>query len=620
MPPLTASQVAAWRRVGVLTVADALQDAPLLGRALEQAAVELGEFTERALGDGTAPRKFPYAGESEALNSVSLHPRLLAAAAQLLGEGEHGIRLAQATLLDPARSGPSDGAADHAACHLCAPLAQHPEAVVVSLSLSTGSATLTRLGCAVPPIEGLVQRLILRSAPSEWISADSFVRALAGQAFIGGLLPPQRSALGFPEPGNIYWTSLTLEQMVARYPGWDPQLYLDAGAAAVPSARPPAVACQPPSRLTDRDGTPPWATPEGAAGIGDKIFSDAQVEQFRGQGWLLIDGIWPADVMADACAAAAELYPEEGEHEPGERFGAAGGVLSTAEQDGSLWQKAAFPFDAPPLNAVCLEPRLLSGLAQLLDVSAHELRMTQSTCNGKYGERPSESGGEGLLRPNPFSFVPGEPGNQGMHVDFGNNTLTVPARNCEHWAAPDEVQGLLSLSDHSVAGGPTAFVPGLAHTADARLGVDSTPESIRDSVDTLAELYAAERVAAYAPGTVLLYSGSLWHRGTPVLPGKLRRKHHLSFRTAAATWCGGQAEVGEPSATSLAALSALTAETDTPFDAAAFVGGLSVDQRAVLGFPGVGARYWSWPGALEATAERYSQIDLAPYVPSAPRL
>lgn len=186
--------------------------------------------------------------------------------------------------------------------------------------------------------------------------------------------------------------------------------------------------------------------------------------------------------------------------------------------------------------------------------------------------------------------------------------------------APDEVQGLLWLSDHSVAGGPTAFVPGLAHTPDARLGVDSTPESIRESVDTLAGLYAAERVAKYSPGTVLLYIGSLWHRGTPVLPGKLRRKQHLSFRTAAATWCGGQAEVGEPTATSLAALSTLTADTETPFDTGTFLAGLSLDQRAVLGFPGVGAWYWSLPGALEATAERYSEIDLAPYVPSAPRL
>jgi hypothetical protein len=36
-----------WRRVGVLTVADAMQDEPLLGQALEQAtAVELGEPTE----------------------------------------------------------------------------------------------------------------------------------------------------------------------------------------------------------------------------------------------------------------------------------------------------------------------------------------------------------------------------------------------------------------------------------------------------------------------------------------------------------------------------------------------------------------------------------------------
>jgi hypothetical protein len=417
MPPLSASQVAAWRRDGVLIVADALRDELLLAQALElAAAVELGGFTERALGDGTAPRKFPY--EGDALNSVSLHPRLLAAAAQLLGEGEHGIRLTQATLLDPARGGPSDGAADHAACHLCVPLAEHPEAVVVSLSLTTGSATLTRLGCAVPATESLTQRLILRSAQSEWISADSFVRALAGQGFIGGLLPAQRSALGFPEPGNNYWTRLTLEQMVARYPGWDPQPYLDAAnAAEMPASRPPAAACQLPARpkLAGGDDTPPWATPETAAGTGDDVFSAAQVEQFRSQGWLLVDGIWPAEVMADACAAAAELYPEVGEHEPGERFGAAGGVLSTAEHDGSLWQKAAFPFDAAPLNAVCLEPRLLSGLAQLLGVSAHELRMTQSTCNGKYGERPEG----GALRPNPFSFVPGEPGNQGMHQDFG---------------------------------------------------------------------------------------------------------------------------------------------------------------------------------------------------------
>ena len=140
MPPLSASQVAAWRRDGVLIVADALRDELLLAQALElAAAVELGGFTERALGDGTAPRKFPY--EGDALNSVSLHPRLLAAAAQLLGEGEHGIRLTQATLLDPARGGPSDGAADHAACHLCVPLAEHPEAVVVSLaSRHTGAA------------------------------------------------------------------------------------------------------------------------------------------------------------------------------------------------------------------------------------------------------------------------------------------------------------------------------------------------------------------------------------------------------------------------------------------------------------------------------------------------
>ena len=84
-----------------------------------------------------------------------------------------------------------------------------------------------------------------------------------------------------------------------------------------------------------------------------------------------------------------------------------------------------------------------------------------------------------------------------------------------------------------------------AATFDEKPALPELPSDARkftfeEIIAPIAALYAAERVAACAPRTVLLCSGSLWHRGTPVLPGKLRQKHHLSFRTAAATFAAGR--------------------------------------------------------------------------------
>ena len=98
------------------------------------------------------------------------------------------------------------------------------------------------------------------------------------------------------------------------------------------------------------------------------------------------------------------------------------------------------------------------------------------------------------------------------------------------------------------------------------------------------------------------------HRGTPVNPGRVRHKHHLSFRTAEAEYIGGAVSVGSPTAKSLHALSRAGW---ADFDLGAYLGSLSPAQRAVIGFPSVGSGYWS-AETLAGVAQRYGDaIDLA---------
>ena len=114
------------------------------------------------------------------------------------------------------------------------------------------------------------------------------------------------------------------------------------------------------------------------------------------------------------------------------------------------------------------------------------------------------------------------------------------------WAEPNEVQGILYYDDWKI-GGPTAFVPGLTHTAQG---------------DDVAAMYDIERVPRYQSGTVLLYQLGCWHRGTPVNHGCVRRKHHFSFRNVDSEWIGGAVSVGHPTAKSFSALERQTQAWD----------------------------------------------------------
>ncbi len=70
-----------------------------------------------------------------------------------------------------------------------------------------------------------------------------------------------------------------------------------------------------------------------------------------------------------------------------------------------------------------------------------------------------------------------------------------------------------------------------------------------DLDDPRPSLYSKERKVAYRKGSMLLFQLGTWHRGTPVIHGRLRRIHHLCFRKAAATWIGSAPEFGQPTLT-----------------------------------------------------------------------
>ena len=435
------------------------------------------------------------------------------------------------------------------------------------------------------------------------------------------LLPIQLTALGVPPPGAVHWKGpMGYERRTLaaqRYPAIDftpydeaQQHHIKVGAAAATEEAKGGdpVHEQPPSLPS----TGRWIEPQEPATLADTaiggdlaeveqqqpVLTPTQVQEFRDAGCVLVHGIWPNHVITAAAHAASEIEPlDQSARRPARMTRGAEGHDAAR----------AFPFDTPALNTVTLHPRILTAVAQLLDVAVDELRLTQGALDGKWGVVLPPA----LAPPAPTSYSWGTAvGDQPMHCDYGNNTLLSPARSPSQWGPPDDVQVILYYDDCNDAGGPTAFVPGLRHTSQLPVG----------GIGVESLLYEVERYPKYKCGTALLYSLGCWHRGTPVLPSAVRRKHHPSFRTASAPYIGGSVDVGDPTAKTLFALETAS---DGVFSVARFLGDLSPQQRALLGFPPLHSTYWRRGNGAAITAlhERYGgTVDSHPYAAAAARL
>jgi len=201
-------------------------------------------------------------------------------------------------------------------------------------------------------------------------------------------------------------------------------------------------------------------------------------------------------------------------------------------------RKFEFPTKVNVLDDLVLNEYLIEAVQQLLD--SRDIRLLQADLWPKIGTSADAHDAQANT-------------DQRIHMDYGNNTLLHP-----DWYEPEAVAAILYYDDSKQTSGGTAFVtrqgeddpvyqapfihmPGQAgkpffndrETVENWFAQNDLPAyKLRES------LYQREQIVNFSPGTILFYRHDIWHRGTPVAAGKLRRVHNLAWRRADARgWC-----------------------------------------------------------------------------------
>ena len=331
-----------------------------------------------------------------------------------------------------------------------------------------------------------------------------------------------------------------------------------------------------------------WWHPEEIS-LEDPSLSEGQISRFRQDGFIVVTGLWPADLIDRASVEATQIHPTVEVIERGRGFS----PMPWWTEKGQGNEMAA---DAA-LNHMIIHPRPLAVVAQLMDADEMDIRLSQSHVIAKLGAKKDRPGD-----PNHGEIS----GDQEIHVDYGNNSLMVPP----HTTSPEAIACLCYYSDVEECGGATHFaraLPGeltsyrsaqfnppnfVAATANGLIGKGQGPRS----KENISRLYKTEKPVYYKPGTCILYGLNAWHRGTPAALGKIRYTHHHVWRHRNAEWVNWQ--------------SLAPGLSDMP---TRYLEQLSVLQRTVLGFAAPGNPYWT-DETLDAVGQRYPGMDMTPYV------
>ncbi|MBS02802.1 MAG: hypothetical protein CMQ24_08880 [Gammaproteobacteria bacterium] len=324
---------------------------------------------------------------------------------------------------------------------------------------------------------------------------------------------------------------------------------------------------------------------------GTPPLSDEQVTHWRERGHTFVAALLPARLIETLTTSVTDAVPAAGS--------------DAAERVTSFGSKLQFPSNLAGFNELTLHPALLEAIAQLLDTAVTDLRLTQSTAWPKYGRRTRAGGRQ-------------DNQDQRIHVDYPNHTLVHPPE----WHRPEAVEVIVYLGDVEHTGGPTAVVPragpddphyqwpivntpgvgDLLYVNDRQSAEAYLAEERPGIADWRQSLYDAERYVRFHAGDVLLYRHDTWHRGTPMKEGTLRLAHNLTYRRADAEWISTLHPGWAWSAY----------RPDRFFER--LIATASLEQRAVLGFPQPGSRYWT-RATIAAIEARHGPMgmDLTPY-------
>ena len=307
-----------------------------------------------------------------------------------------------------------------------------------------------------------------------------------------------------------------------------------------------------------------------------------EVARWRDDGWVLLDGLVPADEIDAAAVDLGEMYPSAAAYHAdpaGETERWRGRPAEPRDEfvwppDGPGFRpeqhrwNVDFPFPGSgALNRLCVHPAIVDFAERALETT--DLRLYQTHTSAKY-----------------TGFTNYE---QPMHTDRNHSWLPIAEPPWRH------LETFLYLSDVRDGVAPTRLV-----TLRDSTGRDPTVPLVMPKGDPA--LYAAERPAAGPRGSLLTYRTDVFHRGVDLTePGGARFLLALAFKPADEDW------VGYATAQSRATSPAWTA----------FVEGSTPRELGLFGFPPPGHPVWS-PRLLEATAERYPELDLGPWRAAAP--
>jgi ectoine hydroxylase-related dioxygenase (phytanoyl-CoA dioxygenase family) len=321
------------------------------------------------------------------------------------------------------------------------------------------------------------------------------------------------------------------------------------------------------------------------------VLDDQAVSMWRETGAAVVSDLFPKDLITAVHDGVITRFPEP-DSEAAREIRSFGGRLN-------------FPDRLSAFNELTLHPRLLQAVAELLMVPISELRLTQSDLWPKYGKSDDPQG--------PLDIA-----DQRIHVDYPNHTLVHPPP----WDRPEAVEMIVYFSDVDVCGGPTAVVPregqddelypwpivdtpgvGELVYINDRQSAEAYMREHRPAAAQMRDaLYDRECYVRFRPGTVLLYRHDVWHRGTPMIPDTLRIVQNLTFKRADSEWISTLHTGWAWSAY----------RPDKFFER--LLAYASLDQRAVLGFPQPGNRYWC-EATIEAVEARHGcfGMDMTPY-------
>ena len=287
--------------------------------------------------------------------------------------------------------------------------------------------------------------------------------------------------------------------------------------------------------------------------VADELETAAR--QWQEEGFALVPGLIPTDVIDAAAAELAVVYESDtfDDYNQARGFGdgePTGKQFRSTQFDGMR----GFPVrGCPALNDLFVHPRMVAFAKQAL--VDEDVRLYQAAVWAKWA---------GVINYE-----------QPLHQD-GNHSLVPPRMEPGFW----HLETFLYLSDVDEDCAPPRLVP----RSKSNVAHD--------------ELYEHEIVATGARGTLLAYRSDVWHRGTDFgRPDAARAVLVAGFRPAAAEWFSYDAfgRLGNSRVF------------------AKFVAGKSPEDLALFGIPRPGHPYWN-TATVDDMAHMYPGLDVTPWL------